>query len=160
MTSPGESSGDTNGRRRVITFVPSALSPRSAEESYVPPAPVRGSDRALDGRWRSKDHEEDLRRRVVLFLASCNVPGLRHLTVKVDGDTVLLSGRVKTFYEKQLATECSRRVAGVIHVVDLVEVVEYAPRKEKARSTRALDQPRPQNGSDDHWRDNNIPLSS
>jgi hypothetical protein len=64
----------------------------------------------------------DLSRRVGLFLANANVPGLRRTRVDVDGDTVILFGRVRTFYERQIAVECSRRVAGVIQIEDQIEV--------------------------------------
>ena len=77
---------------------------------------------------------EELEQRVQLFLASSNLPALRHLAVEIDGDTVILRGQVQTFYEKQLAVEFSRRVAGVIRVVDLVEVRGYAPRVDPPHS--------------------------
>ena len=101
-------------------------SPRQPNESI--PA-VRESVPVSEAR----SHEADLRQRVLLFLASSNVPGLRHVAVDVEGDTVILNGRVNSFYEKQLAAECSRRVAGVIHVVDLLEVSGYKPRPRVGR---------------------------
>jgi len=85
----------------------------------------------------AQSHEEDLRQRVLLFLASSNVPGLRHVKASVEGDTVILSGRVNSFYEKQLSAECSRRVAGVIHVVDMIEVCGYTPRRDGRRNDRS-----------------------
>jgi len=69
-----------------------------------------------------------LSQRVSLFLAASNIPALKHLSVEVDGDTVLLRGSVRTYYEKQLAAEFSRRVAGVIRLANLIEVRGYAPR--------------------------------
>jgi len=72
--------------------------------------------------------DEALSERVRLFLASSNIPALRHLSVEVDGDTVLLRGGVQTYYEKQLAAEFSRRVAGVIRVDNRIDVRGYAPR--------------------------------
>lgn len=65
----------------------------------------------------------DVTRRVQLFLSSAGLPGLRRIHVDVAGDTVVLSGRVRTFYERQTAVERSRRVAGVIEVDDRIEVV-------------------------------------
>lgn len=65
---------------------------------------------------------DDLSRRVALFLATAAMPGLRRLRVDMVGDTVVLSGRVRTFYERQTAVEWSRRVAGVIDVADQIEV--------------------------------------
>jgi osmotically-inducible protein OsmY len=72
-------------------------------------------------------HNDDLRRRVKLFLDNSNLPGLRHITINVDGGHVVLSGQVQTFYERQLAGEFSRRVAGVLQVSDQLEVRGYAP---------------------------------
>ena len=65
----------------------------------------------------------DVTRRVQLFLSAAALPGLRRIHVDVAGDTVVLSGRVRTFYERQTAVERSRRVAGVIQVDDRIEVV-------------------------------------
>lgn len=69
-------------------------------------------------------HQEqlDLARRVKNFLAGRNLPGLRRLEIEVDGNSVVLRGTVRTFYEKQLAVHCCQRVAGVINVVDGIEV--------------------------------------
>jgi hypothetical protein len=64
----------------------------------------------------------DLRRRVENFLACQSVPALRRLSVAAEGATVLVRGVVRTYYEKQLAIHCSRRVAGVMQVIDAVEV--------------------------------------
>lgn len=64
----------------------------------------------------------ELQRRVKLFLAGRSMPGLRRLDVKVDGGVVVISGAVRTFYEKQLANHCCRRVAGVNRVIDAVNV--------------------------------------
>ncbi len=67
--------------------------------------------------------DKDLERRIVSFLEALHVPGLRHLDVQASSGVVTLSGRVMTFYEKQLCNECCRRVAGVLQVVNSVEVV-------------------------------------
>jgi len=77
-----------------------------------------------------QEQDDELEQRVRLFMATSNLPGLRHIAVKVDGSTVILSGQVNTFYEKQLAAKFSRRVAGVIHVLDDLEVRSYAPKVE------------------------------
>jgi hypothetical protein len=79
---------------------------------------------------------ESLGQRVRLFLAASHVPGLRRVEVEVVGDTVTLRGRVRTFYEKQLAARLVRHVAGVIHVVDLVEARGYTPRVEFGHVSR------------------------
>ena len=72
-------------------------------------------------------HNDDLRRRVQLFLHNSNLPALRHINIDVDGGCVVLSGQVQTYYERQLAHEFSRRVAGVLQVSDQLEVRGYVP---------------------------------
>lgn len=69
------------------------------------------------------DDDSALERRVVTFLVNRHVPALRHLRVAVNRGVVTLSGRVSTFYEKQLSHASARRVAGVQRVLDQVRVV-------------------------------------
>lgn len=73
---------------------------------------------------RQVGNERELQRRVTSFLWNQSVPALRWLVVEVDGDSVTLHGLVRTFYEKQLAIHCCRRVAGVVEVVDAIQVHE------------------------------------
>ena len=68
-------------------------------------------------------HDRDLKRRVVNYLVGRGVPNLRRIRVDADGGTVTLSGRVNSFYHKQLCIHCSRRVAGVMELIDQIEVV-------------------------------------
>ena len=68
----------------------------------------------------SADH--DLQRRVVNFLQGWQMPGLRNVEVQVASGTVTLRGTVNSFYEKQLSQQCCRRVAGVLKLVDAVNV--------------------------------------
>jgi osmotically-inducible protein OsmY len=65
-----------------------------------------------------------LRNRVELFLGAASITELRRLEVSVQQDTVVLQGRVHTFYHKQLAQEFTKRVAGVRHVQNLIEVAD------------------------------------
>jgi len=67
-------------------------------------------------------HAEDLARRVRLSIDRSHQQGLRLIDIEVVGDTVVLSGHVVTFHLKQLATAFARRVAGVVEVVDRLEV--------------------------------------
>ena len=71
--------------------------------------------------------DRDLERRIVNYLAGRHVPGLRHLAVQADNGTVTLRGRVHSFYEKQLSHSCCRRVAGVVKLIDAVDVVYTQP---------------------------------
>jgi osmotically-inducible protein OsmY len=69
------------------------------------------------------DDDTALARRVRTYLVNRQVPALRHLRVSADRGIVTLSGRVSTFYEKQLSHAAARRVAGVLRVLDQVRVV-------------------------------------
>ncbi len=66
--------------------------------------------------------DRDLESRVVAFLASRHFPTLRKLEVKASGGIVTLRGLVHTFHEKQLSHQCGRRVAGVLEIVDEIDV--------------------------------------
>jgi osmotically-inducible protein OsmY len=75
---------------------------------------------------RPAEHAEadrDLERRVMSFLAARHIPGLRSLEVHASDGIVTVSGRVLTFYEKQLCNQCVRRVAGVMQLINAVDVV-------------------------------------
>jgi osmotically-inducible protein OsmY len=69
----------------------------------------------------------DLERRVRIFLGERHLPVLRRLEISVHNGTVVLSGRVRTFYERQVAVHSCRRVAGVREVVDRLRVVDAMP---------------------------------
>jgi hypothetical protein len=74
-------------------------------------------------------HEEadrDLERRVTAFLADRNLPALRRLAVRSHRGVVTLRGQVKSFYEKQLGGQSARRVAGVVDVIDAIQVASDA----------------------------------
>jgi osmotically-inducible protein OsmY len=70
----------------------------------------------------SNPKDSELARRVTTFLSTRHHPGLRHLEVEARGGVVTLRGRVSTFYEKQLSAQLTRRVAGVVRLVDNVIV--------------------------------------
>jgi osmotically-inducible protein OsmY len=65
---------------------------------------------------------EDLVRRVRLSVDRSHQQGLRLIDIEVVGGTIVLSGQVVTFHLKQLATAFARRVAGVVEVVNRLEV--------------------------------------
>jgi osmotically-inducible protein OsmY len=69
--------------------------------------------------------DRELERRVVSYLADRHLPGLRHLKVEAASGTVTLKGTVNSFYEKQLSQQCCRRVAGVLKLIDAVDVAAY-----------------------------------
>jgi osmotically-inducible protein OsmY len=68
------------------------------------------------------EDDRDLERRIATFLADRHLPGLRQLEIEASNGTVTLRGRVRSFYEKQLCQNVSRRVSGVVQFVDAVVV--------------------------------------
>ena len=56
-------------------------------------------------------------------LSSSSIFALRELHVERSEDLLLISGRVHSFYHKQLAQEIVRTVAGDCRVVNSVDVV-------------------------------------
>jgi hypothetical protein len=68
--------------------------------------------------------DRQLERRIRNFLESRNLPALRDLTVEVRNGAAVITGRVSTFYHKQLATSCCQRVAGVLSVLNEVRVAD------------------------------------
>ena len=55
-------------------------------------------------------------------LVSSPIQALRELRVQRDGDRLLISGRVNSFYHKQLAQEVVRLIAKGLQVVNTVDV--------------------------------------
>ena len=76
--------------------------------------------------------DEELARRVFLFLSTRQVGDLRRLAVTARDGRVRLSGRVSSFYHRQLAVSFARKVAGVLTVDDQITVLVPA---RKSRST-------------------------
>jgi BON domain len=74
--------------------------------------------------------DRDLQRRVHSFLSTSHRPALRALDVEARGGVVVLRGKVRTFYEKQLSAQLTRRVAGVVRLVD--QIVVNRPQNEIA----------------------------
>lgn len=63
-----------------------------------------------------------LERQIASQLAETNRPGLRRLAVNVADGSVTLRGNVASFYEKQLAIQTCRVLAGIERLIDAVEV--------------------------------------
>jgi osmotically-inducible protein OsmY len=66
--------------------------------------------------------DSELLHRVKLFLHQHGYGPHKALELSVAQGVVTIQGRVPTYYLRQVAVECLRRVAGVIQVVDRIEV--------------------------------------
>jgi len=67
--------------------------------------------------------ERDLLQRVNSYLHQQGFMPPRTLEISVERGVVVVRGRMPTFYLRQIAIECIKRVAGVTQVVDLITVV-------------------------------------
>ena len=66
--------------------------------------------------------DEDVQQRVSRFLTSRHFPTFRNLVVDVEHGAVTLSGQVDSYYEKQVALNSCQRVAGVLALIDDIDV--------------------------------------
>lgn len=71
----------------------------------------------------------DLRLRIVGFLRQQGVSSWRRLNIEVNDGMVTLDGTVPSFYERQLCISCCQRVAGVVRLVDNLQVQLPARKK-------------------------------
>lgn len=73
--------------------------------------------------------ENELTGRVRRFLHD-RVPDSDGLSVETTGGTVILRGRMPSCHAKWLCLQCCQRVAGVIHIIDQLDVAEPKWRKQ------------------------------
>ena len=69
---------------------------------------------------------QDLLQRVALFLQQLRLASSSRLKLEAQGGVVTLAGEVPTFHERQRIYAASRRVAGVVQVIDRLEVAAPA----------------------------------
>jgi osmotically-inducible protein OsmY len=67
-------------------------------------------------------HDRDLEDRVRNYLYGYQMPTLRQVEVVACNGAVVLRGRLASFYQKQLCLSCAARVAGVLRLIDELEV--------------------------------------
>ena len=82
------------------------------------------SEPALAAEQAEKSSE--LVRRIENYLFQRNPQIVDTVRVAVDGDDVVLSGNVTSFHHRQLCIHTCQRVAGVIRIVDRIEVATLA----------------------------------
>lgn len=79
---------------------------------------------ATDSSHQASAAEIELQRRVTQFLWGCGMTGLQQLRVELHGRTVVLRGRVPSARDRWLCANCCARVAGVLRVIDELEIEE------------------------------------
>lgn len=98
--------------------------------TLTPTAPALYTDHPTEQSLRFAANERSQRERgvnvsdVVAILAKSAVLELRRLQVKESDQSIYLSGRVRSFYHKQLAQEAIRPVAAGRKVINRVDVCE------------------------------------
>lgn len=73
---------------------------------------------------REPTNDELLARRIKNFVLSKSSPTNSTFRVRVDNGVATVSGQVRSFYQKQLWVHGVKRVAGVLRVVDDIEVLD------------------------------------
>lgn len=68
--------------------------------------------------------DQDLETRVTAALYHHHGIPMSRIRVSADGGTVTLRGTVTSYYQRQLCLECGRRVAGVLKLIDQIQVVD------------------------------------
>jgi len=76
------------------------------------------SSRFIPDTIPSAGRDEDLHHRIRRFLARCDVPLSSDVEINVHGGHVVLRGRVKTTDQHRICVGATRRVAGVLKVID------------------------------------------
>ena len=80
----------------------------------------------------------DLAYRVALFLQQQRVATGSHLRIEARGGTVTLRGQVRSFHQRQLVHTLARHVAGVLQVIDELDVEQVVPSSRGAVSSAPL----------------------
>jgi len=75
------------------------------------------------------DSNAEVRQRVSSFLHSRHFPAFRNFEIEVDRGAVTLTGKVQSYYEKQIAINSCQNVQGVVSLID--EIVVQLEREAK-----------------------------
>ena len=69
-----------------------------------------------------EDLDPELHQRLTVHLQQRGLATYRTLRLRVDNGVVELLGRLPSYHLRQVAVECTKRVAGVMRVVDRIVV--------------------------------------
>jgi osmotically-inducible protein OsmY len=78
----------------------------------------------MDGHIMIHAGFHDVTGRLRLLLAESPIAEIRKIRVEQEGDTVMLEGRVRSFYAKQMAQETIRVASNGLHIDNRVRVDE------------------------------------
>ena len=71
-------------------------------------------------------NEKQLEKKIENYLFQLSPQLNRTIKVECIGNTVMLSGRVNSYYQRQLCLNTCQRVAGVVKIIDEIEVQKLA----------------------------------
>lgn len=71
--------------------------------------------------------DRELEARVEDNLVANHIPGVSRLAIEARRGTVTLRGRLGSYHQRQRCVHLSRGVAGVVELVDRIDVVAAAP---------------------------------
>jgi osmotically-inducible protein OsmY len=74
---------------------------------------------------RFEYQDDKVMQRVSNFLGSLHFPAFRNLDVSVSNGTVTLTGKVCSYYEKQVAITSCQHVVGVVSLIDQIVVSDF-----------------------------------
>ena len=92
------------------------------EKEAVVQAAVVANPQVTDFGQINVQEDMNLQARVSNYLAERCHWALRHLNVSAFNGTVTIKGIVENVYEKQLAAKSCQRVAGVLRIIDEIEI--------------------------------------
>lgn len=69
------------------------------------------------------EHNAALITRVQLLFAAQAIPAFRRIVIEAQQGHVTLRGALASYYHRQLAVALARRIAGVIQVIDQLDVI-------------------------------------
>ena len=81
---------------------------------------------------RDCEADVDLEHRLANFLEGRHVPEREAVHIEAHGGTVVIRGRLTSTHARWLCVECCRHVAGVIRLVDQLELGPRANQRARA----------------------------
>jgi osmotically-inducible protein OsmY len=96
----------------TTTFIDHAIQ----AEDFVKPDPFAASETNLTDQAFAEDVRD--------AFAQSPIQAIRQLQVEQNGSSILISGRLRSFYHKQLAQEVVRTISPKLRVVNAVEVYD------------------------------------
>jgi Predicted periplasmic or secreted lipoprotein len=90
--------------------------------SFGVEAPLSAAIMAESSPWPTSD--VPLEQRIRSYLDNMENGAFRRVVVEAQAGTVTLTGVAASYYAKQLAQEFTRRIPGVVSVINLIEVAQ------------------------------------